>query len=135
MLRFDLLRDRGILVLRPEGSLRREDFTALAAAVDPFLEESGELRGVLVDAPSFPGWADFAALVSHVRFVRDHHQRVRRIALVTDSPVLSVAPAIARHFLSAEVRRFEPGSRADALAWIDSGVQPASQKPSAPQTR
>jgi hypothetical protein len=129
MLRFDLLRDRGVLVLKPEGALRREDFTALAAAVDPFLEESGELRGVLVDAPSFPGWADFAALVSHVRFVRDHHRRVRRVALVTDSPVLAVAPAIARHFVSAEVRRFEPANRADALAWIVSSLreQPAPQ--------
>ena len=133
MLHFDLLRDRGILVLKPEGALRREDFTALAATVDPFLEESGLLRGVLVDAPSFPGWADFAALVSHIRFVRDHHTRVRRIAIVTDSPVLSAAPAIARHFVSAEVRRFEPASRADALDWI--AAEAAPQQTPAPNTR
>jgi hypothetical protein len=135
MLHFDLLRDLGILVLKPEGALKKEDFASLAAAVDPWLEERGELAGLLVDAPSFPGWADFAALVSHIRFVRDHHRRVRRIAIVTDSPVLSVAPAIARHFVSAEVRRFEPGSRADALDWITSAAQAAPPKPSAPQHR
>lgn len=129
MLNFDLLRDRGILVLKPEGALRADDFKSLAATVDPFLAERGELSGVLVDAPSFPGWADFAGLVSHLRFVKDHHRRVRRVALVTDSPVLSVAPAIASHFVSAEVRRFDSRSRADALAWIGSGDQPAPQTP------
>jgi hypothetical protein len=132
MMRYDLLRDRGVLVLQPEGALREEDFRSLAAAVDPYLEEHGELSGVLVEAPSFPGWADFAALVTHLRFVKDHHRRVRRIALVTDSPVLSIAPAIAAHFVKAEVRRFDSHGRAAALAWIESSVQPARQRPSAP---
>jgi hypothetical protein len=122
MLQFDLLRERGLLVLKPEGALRAEDFTSLAAAVDPYVEERGELRGVLVEAPSFPGWADFSALVTHLRFVKDHHRRVRRVALVTDSSVLSVAPAIAAHFVKAEVRRFDGRGRDAALAWIESSA-------------
>ena len=132
MMQFDLLRDRGILVLKPEGALRAEDFTSLAAAVDPYLEERGGLRGVLVEAPAFPGWADFAALVTHLRFVKDHHRRVRRVALVTDSSVLSIVPAIASHFVKAEVRRFDSRGRAAALAWIESSAQPAPLRSPAP---
>lgn len=127
MLQHELLRDRGILILRPEGALRAEDFAALAGAVDPYLEQHGELKGLMIDAPSFPGWEDFAALVSHLRFVRDHHRRIRRIAMVSDSALLTVGPKIANHFVSAEVRAFETAARAAALAWLEGGAQAAGE--------
>jgi hypothetical protein len=121
MLHHEILRERGVLVIRPEGALRAEDFSALAGAVDPYIEQHGGLRGVLVEAPAFPGWESFAALVSHLRFVRDHHRQIRRIAVVTDSPLLSAAPRIASHFVSAEVRAFGARGRDAALAWIEAG--------------
>ena len=62
MLQHELLRDRGILILKPDGALRAEDFTALAAAVDPYIEQNGKLNGLMIEAPSFPGWENFAAL-------------------------------------------------------------------------
>jgi len=121
VIQHELLRDRGILILKPEGPLRAEDFVALAGVVDPYIEERGELKGLLIDAPSFPGWENFAALLSHLRFVRDHHRRIRRIAVVSDSTFLAVAPKIASHFVSAEVRAFDAADRAGALAWIEGG--------------
>ena len=123
MLHYELLRERGILVLRPEGALRAEDFTAIAAAVDPYIEQRGELQGLVIDAPSFPGWENFAALLSHVRFVRDHHRRIRRIAVVSDSTVLAVGPRIASHFVNAEVRTFGTVDRAAAIAWLEGGAE------------
>src|SRR5262245_23326159 len=120
MIQHELLREPGILILKPQGALRAEDFTALAATVDPYIEERGELKGILLDAPSFPGWEDFAALVSHLRFVRDHHRKVRRIAVVSDSPLLTLGPKIAGHFVSAELRNFGAAERAAALNWIES---------------
>jgi stage II sporulation SpoAA-like protein len=120
MIHFELLRDRGILILEPRGALTAGDFAALAATVDPFIEEHGDLRGLIIEAPSFPGWDDFAALVSHLRFVRDHHRRVRRVAVVSDSKVLTALPKIAGHFVAAEVRTFDAGRRDQALAWIAS---------------
>jgi tRNA U38,U39,U40 pseudouridine synthase TruA len=123
MIKHELLREQGILVLRPEGALRAEDFTALAAAVDPYIEQHGELKGLMVEAKAFPGWEDFAALLSHLRFVRDHHRRVRRIAVVSDSTLLSVAPRFANHFVSAQVRSFDFSARAAALAWIESAAE------------
>jgi hypothetical protein len=127
MIQYELLRERGILILKPEGALRAEDFTALSRAVDPYIEQRGELQGVVVDAPSFPGWENFAALLSHLRFVRDHHRRIRRIAVVSDSVLLGVAPRIAGHFVSADVRTFDAANRAAALAWIEAGPQTGDQ--------
>jgi hypothetical protein len=121
MLRHELLADPGILILRPEGALRAEDFAALGAAVDPYIEQHGGLKGLMIEAPSFPGWENFAGLVSHLRFVRDHHRLIRRIAVVSDSTLLAFAPKLASHFVSAEVRAFDGAERAAALAWIEGG--------------
>ena len=122
MVHHELLRERGVLILKPEGALRAEDFTALAGAVDPYIEQHGELNGLMIEAQSFPGWDDFAALVSHLRFVRDHHRRIRRIAVVSDSKVVALAPKLASHFVSAEVRAFDTADRSAALAWLQSGT-------------
>jgi hypothetical protein len=121
MLRHELLTDKRILVLHPEGPLKSEDFERISREVDPFIEKHGDLAGLMVEAAKFPGWEDFASLVTHLRFVRDHHKRVRRIAMVSDSPVLSTGPKIAAHFVSAEVKTFPANQRAAALAWIETG--------------
>jgi hypothetical protein len=121
MLQHELVPDRGILILKPEGALRAEDFTALAGIVDPYIELHGELKGLVIDAPSFPGWENFAALLSHLRFVRDHHRQIRRIAVVSDNTLLATAPKIASHFVSAQVRAFDANARAAALAWVEGG--------------
>jgi len=117
----ELLRERGVLTLTPEGTLRAEDFVALADSVDPYIEQYGALNGLVIEARSFPGWEDFGALLSHMRFVRDHHRRIRRIAVVSDSKPLALAPKLASYFVSAEVRAFDLADRAAALAWLQSG--------------
>ena len=91
MLAHELLRDRGILLLRPQGPIQTGDFESIAKSVDPYIEQTGGLRGVMIEAPSFPGWDSFAAFVSHLRFVRDHHKLITKIAVVSDSGVLSIA--------------------------------------------
>ena len=121
MLNFELLRQKGILILRPDAALRAEDFAALAASVDPYLEQHGTLKGLMIDAPAFPGWESFAALLSHLRFVRDHHRRIRRVAVVSDSALLTAGPKIASHFVAAELKSFASAQRAAAMAWIEAG--------------
>lgn len=123
MISFELLRDRGILVVRPQGALEVGDFHQLAQAVDPYIADKGTLSGLLIDAPSFPEWESFAALIEHLKFVRDHHRKIHRIAAVTDSSFLKFAPKIAAHFAQPEIKVFGSGERAQALAWLESGDQ------------
>lgn len=123
MIRHELLREQGILIVRPQGPLRAEDFSALAAAVDPYLEQHGTLNGLIIDAPAFPGWDSFAALLSHLRFVRDHHRRIRRVAVISDSALLTAGPKIVSHFVAAELKSFPSAERSAALAWIQAGPQ------------
>lgn len=121
MLSHELLKDEGILVVRPQAALEAADFEALAKEVDPYIEAHGRLRGLVVEAQSFPGWSDFAALLSHFRFVRDHHRFIARVAAVSDSPLLTIGPRIASHFVAAEVRHFSWADREQALAWVRQG--------------
>lgn len=118
MLQHNLIEREGILVLTPQGKLAEADFAAIGKVVDPYIENKGGLRGILIDAPKFPGWDSFAALVAHLKFVKGHHQKIGKVAAVSDSTFVKVAPTIAKHFVKAEVRGFEASQRDAAMAWL-----------------
>jgi hypothetical protein len=56
-------------------------------------------------------------VIRHVRFVRDHHRRVRRVALASDGRPAELAPRLAEHFIKAEIRRFGDDALEEAVAW------------------
>ena len=109
-----------ILYVRPTSALEKEDFAQLAKAVDPFIERSGALAGLIIEAPGFPGWDSLGALAAHLRFVRDHHKRIRKVGLVTDSAIGNVAERLASHFVAAQIRHFPAGDLEAAKQWITS---------------
>jgi hypothetical protein len=111
-------RELSILVVHPTSRLEKADFLELAALADPWIAKTGSLGGLVIDAPSFPGWDSLGAMVAHFRFVRDHQRHISRIALVTDSELGNVAEHLASHFVSAEIRHFPSGQLAAAKAWI-----------------
>ena len=121
MVRFELDRDKGILILRPEGALTTSDFEAIAREIDPYIGANGRLKGLMIEARSFPGWENFGALVRHLKFVRDHHRQIDRVAAVTDSPFLRIAPVIAEHFAAPTIKVFAADQAARALAWLETG--------------
>jgi hypothetical protein len=112
---------QSILLVRPKAALAADDFAALVAAVDPHIEATGGLAGLVIETPAFPGWDSLSAFVAHLRFVRDHHRRIKRVAVVTDSALGDVAERLASHFVSAEIRHFPSGETEAARQWILSG--------------
>lgn len=118
MLKHELRKDQGILIVRPDGPLSADDFEFIAVDVDAHIEAHGVLNGVMIHARRFPGWEDLWAVISHLKFVREHHRKIRRVAVVSDSAILQFAPRIATHFVSAEVRQFPYKAEAEALAWL-----------------
>ena len=118
MIEYTLDTANSILYVRPRSSLEQSDFVQLAKAVDPYIEETGDLAGLIIDAPTFPGWESLGAMVAHVRFVRDHHKHIKKIGLVTDSALGNVAEHLASHFVSAEIRHFSAGQLETATQWV-----------------
>jgi hypothetical protein len=121
MIGYDLDTEHSILEVRPESALDKNDFVELATAVDPHIEANGDLAGLILNASSFPGWDSFGAMVTHFRFVRDHHKHVKKIAVVTDSHLGDVAEHLTSHFVSAEIRHFPAGQVEQARQWILNG--------------
>lgn len=120
------LSESGILTIKPLAALETADFHQIAFTVNAWLERSKRLHGILIDAPAFPGWKDFTALTAHLRFVRDHHREISRVALVTDTAAMALLPKLARHFVGAELRHFSVRQRAAAVKWLE---QPVELKP------
>jgi hypothetical protein len=75
MIEYDLDAEHSILHLQPKSAIEQDDFVKLAKAVDPHIEATGGLAGLIIEAPSFPGWESLGAMVNHFRFVRDHHKK------------------------------------------------------------
>ena len=119
MIRFELLRDKGILVIRPEEALGAGDFASIAVEVDPHIAAQGGLKGLMVVAPSFLGWENFEGLIEHLKFVRDHHQKIERVAVLTDNHVLKVAQVIANHLAHPDFKLFEPRDEVVAILWLE----------------
>ena len=118
MLKYELNRAESILIIMPDGPLESADFEKLIQEVDPYIKEKGKLKGLMIYAKSFPGWDNFAAFLSHIKFVKNHHQKVKKIAAVTDGAFLSIMPQVANHFVQAEVRHFDYAERDAALNWL-----------------
>ncbi|MCA9000358.1 MAG: STAS/SEC14 domain-containing protein [Planctomycetes bacterium] len=118
MLHVQLDRATKIAKLEPAGALEKSDFEAAAKLIDPFIEQCGSLHGLIIHTQHFPGWNSFAAFLGHLRFVRDHHHLVKKIAMVTDSPIGNLAESIGDHFVAAEVRHFPFDREEEARNWI-----------------
>lgn len=120
-IRISIEEDRRVVRVRPTGRLSKDDFLRLAEEIDPLIEKWGALNGLVLESRDFPGWESVGALIRHMSFVSDHHRKIRRIAVVTESALGAVAESIASHFVAARIKQFDPGDLDVALAWAAKG--------------
>ena len=118
MLKVNFIESEGIAILEPDGKLSESDFITAAKIIDPYIEKIGELNGLIIHVKSFPGWDSFASFITHMKFVKDHHKKVSRIAFVTDSKMGSIAESIANHFISAEIKSFAFNELEVSKKWV-----------------
>lgn len=116
-IRISVEEERRVVRVRPRGRLSKTDFLQLAREIDPLIERWGALSGLVIESRDFPGWESIGALIRHLHFVSDHHENIRRIALVTDSPLGTIAEHVAGHFVAARIKQFDPEDIDIALDW------------------
>jgi hypothetical protein len=118
MLDYSIMMPQGILVLKPRAPLGKEDFSGLGAVVNAYLAGHDKLHGVLIQAKKFPGWENFGGFTAHMHFVREYHNQIERVAVVTDSAIGNLAESLAKHFTSAEIRHFHFHDDGKAMLWL-----------------
>jgi hypothetical protein len=120
MIQIKLNEDTGTVTVTPSAPLNEQDFTLLANEVDPYIEKEGKLNGLIIQIELFPGWKDFTGLISHLKFVREHHKKIKKVAVVTDGQIISIMPKIVDHFVNAKVKYFPYDSLDEAVLWVQS---------------
>lgn len=118
MLTYQIHENENIVVIEPKGRLSEADFRELAREVDLHLIRTETLKGILIHASEFPGWDSIGTMITHLRFVRDRHRLVKKVALASDSRLAAVIPKLADHFLDADVKGFSFEERDEAMAWL-----------------
>jgi hypothetical protein len=118
MIEHHLDTEHSILYVRPKAALEQDDFVKLAQTVDPYIDAKGDLAGLILEITAFPGWDSLGAMAAHFRFVRDHHKRIRKVAVVTDAALGNVAEKLASHFVAAKIKHFPAGEIEAARQWI-----------------
>ncbi len=122
MISFEIMKADGIVIIEPSGALEQTDFERLTKEIDAYISNRGYVKGLIIHTEDFPGWVSFGAFIHHMKFIRDHHTKIKRVAAVTDSKFMSIAPMIANHFVSAEVKHFDYADMNAAKKWIQKKV-------------
>lgn len=113
---------RGYLELDVEGAFQTRDF-GHAASGDGLLAYHGRLRGLVIRLrgdfweASEQGWSALDTLLSHLSFVRTHHEHLERVALVAPGDWESVSDRLGKHFGHARMRVFPVPQEDAAHAW------------------
>jgi hypothetical protein len=118
MIKHEFRKNDGILIIEPQTSLQASDFDTLSNTVDPYIQENGTLNGLVIHTESFPGWHDLGAMLAHIKFVKDHHAHIRKVAAVADEGIIAILPVIADHFVKADVKHFGSDDLKNAIEWI-----------------
>jgi len=100
-----------------KGTVQAGDFDRVREHVDGLITEYGTVR-LLIDASGFEGWQDMQAAKTHFLFVKEHHHRVERIAVLGNRQWQYWLASAIGVFLHPEVKCFEPDQREAARAWL-----------------
>lgn len=117
MLTVEIDEEKGIALLEPDGPLSQGDFESASKLIDSQIEKAGQLNGLVIHTQTFPGWDSFAGMSSHLKFVREHHKNISRVAFSTDSVIGNFAESVASHFVSAEIKVFVYQDLEQAKIW------------------
>lgn len=118
MLDHELVHDLGIFILSPAGPLETTDIEEFAQRVGPYIEKNGHLKGMMIYTEMFSGWKNIASFSSHIRFIKNHHKSVEKVATVSDSRLLSGLQKITGYFVNPKVRHFAFSDEEAALEWL-----------------
>ena len=110
----------GILVLEPvtDKALSEDDFEAVGKTIRDYLQDHDRLRGILIHSRRFPGWQSVGALFAHLKFVNHLHDKIDKVALVTNSPMGTFADHVLDPLMLAKIRKFDYDECDEAMGWL-----------------
>lgn len=119
MIEYKIYEKESILIATPKSPITVEDFNNISKDVDNYLQKHSMINGVVIYVKNFKGWENFSSLINHLKFVKNHHEFIKKLAVVTDDTILSYLPNIASHFVNAKIKHFNYIDKGKAIQWIN----------------
>lgn len=115
-IRFD--ENTSTIYFQPAAPLRVEDFQKL----DEIFQQRGSVNGLFIETLKFPGWSNIYAFRDHLKFIKNQQSKIKKIALVTDSPLALFGEKVVGFFLVPTVKRFPFEQKEAARKWIEESI-------------
>ncbi len=113
---------KSILHIKLSPPLKATDFIQLSSVADSYLKDH-DMLNVIIETEKFPGWENIHALIAHVKFVKKHISKVKKIALVTNSKFAMMGEKFIGPLIKHKVRRFPYDQVELAQQWIEEPAQ------------
>ena len=107
-----------IATIEIRANLEADDFKIISNIIDPWIEKNGQLNGIIIYVKEFPFWENISGFFEHLSFVKNHHKKVKKVALVADGKIANLAPKMASCFVKSEIRHFDYDDFNLAEKWI-----------------
>jgi len=117
MLKIENITSNIVKVTVPE-TLKADDFQKMALQADALIQKHGKIK-LLVDASQFNGWENITAFERHMRFVKSHHQKIERAALITGHTWQHWVAGIVRIFVHPEIKVYDKNQQKEAMQWLN----------------
>ena len=116
MIKTEIISANVLRITAPE-KLKADDFRHIAPQIDALIGQYGRIR-LLIDASGFHGWENIDAFEHHAGFVKNHQQKVERIAVIAAHDWQHWLIGAVRIFLHPEARAYDENHESEALQWI-----------------
>lgn len=111
--------EKWVMYFKPLGKITSEEFEYLGTLIDPYIEKKKDLKWLIIDASSFDGYESFDAFITHLQFVRWHQKHVEKLAILTDSNLITFGEKLGSIFIHAEVKKFKITDKEKAFEWVE----------------
>ena len=119
MLNIEIKDRANIVIVTPDGAITAADIDRMTEEINNYINNHDRVPNLVIHTMSIPYWSNFKAMEKHLKFVKNHHQIVKKVAIVSDSKLLWLAKTIVDRFTGANVRRFTVEALDDAVAWAE----------------
>jgi hypothetical protein len=116
MIKTDIISTNALRIIAPD-KLKADDFRQIAPQIEAIIRQYGKIS-LLIDGSGFNGWENIAAFENHAAFVKNHQQKVERIAVIVGHEWQDWLIGAVRVFVHPEVRTFDKSHESEALQWI-----------------
>ena len=87
---------------------------------DALIAEKWTINWVLINVSSFDWYESFSAFLSHIKFIKNHQEFVKKLAIIWDETWEKILPKLVNIFVHPELKRFSIENENKAIEWLKS---------------